>query len=311
MNIVTLLLVAAPTLFWDQGIDTAAALKKNGVSTIQVPPAVVDAWKRAGLDAHPLTPAELEARIKLPDPGIDRQVATLSPTQRPFVVANGWRFLRKAGGQFRSQPAAGVAKLAVAEALAFGSDDVLKIDPRDLPAAGEMFAFFRRFDAVTLPDVSQVGVVDDGTESVGEVMELLSRRNLLFSPVTAPRPEHALTIKLGTKEYPTKSATDPSEFAYGIRGKLTDDKRLIRFFGSETVLCRLVGDKHRARLYLVNYSGNPTEGLRVRLRGDFAKGMAHSDLEAVARPPMDHTSVKGVTEFTVPSFNMVAVVDLQ
>ncbi len=311
MNFALLLILAAPTLYWDKGLDTAAVLKKNNLSTLRVPPANVEAWTKAGFDARAMSPADLEGLKKLADPGIDTQIATLSPTQRPFVVAHGWQFLRKPGGQYRYEPKPGAGAIAVAEAWAYDANAVVKIDAADVPAVGSVFSFFRRIAPLDLPDMSQIGIIDDGSETMGEVTELLSRRNLLFRPVSTRSPSHLLTIQLGTKEYPTKSAQDPSEFAYAIRGKISDNKRLLRIYGSETVICRLVGDKNRARLYFVNYGGNAIEGLRVRIRGAYPRGVGFSDLKETDTTLRDHTLVKGVAEFTVPSFKVIGVADLQ
>ena len=76
-----------------------------------------------------------------------------------------------------------------------------------------------------------------------------------------------LNIQLGAPEYPRSAAANPSEFASMIRRKLTDEKRLVRIYGSDVVIARLTGDSSHARLHLLNYGSKTVEGLRVRLLG--------------------------------------------
>ncbi len=82
-------------------------------------------------------------------------------------------------------------------------------------------------------------VVDDGSAVTGEVMNLLTRRNLPFRAVRAPSPDYRINIAIGTPEYPQADAANPSTFALKIRRQLTDDQRTLRVFGSEVVICRL------------------------------------------------------------------------
>src|SRR5262249_56012660 len=104
---------------------------------------------------------------------------------------------------------------------------------------------------------------------VGEVMNLLERRNLLFQIVRKPSPRYRINIALGTKVYPQADAADPSAFALKIRHQLTDRRRMLRVYGSEVVIARLTGDAHRVRLQLLNYGGREIQGLRIRLRGTY------------------------------------------
>jgi hypothetical protein len=206
--------------------------------------------------------------------------------------------------------------LAAAEAYAYGGDAVVKIDatqkstPNDLPALGAMMTFFSKLPAVTLPDVADIGVIDDGAPLTAEVINLLSRRNLMFRVVKAPASELKVNIKLGTKEYPEAEAANPSAFALKIRRQLTDDERSLRLYGSEVVIARFTADGSKARLHLLNYGGRPSEGLRIRLRGMWKEAANHIS-GADSPTTLDGlTAADGWTEFTLPRLNTYAAIDL-
>ena len=46
-----MLAAALPGLFWEQGPETAEALKKSGIECVQVAPSKAESWKRAGFCA--------------------------------------------------------------------------------------------------------------------------------------------------------------------------------------------------------------------------------------------------------------------
>ena len=173
-----------------------------------------------------------------------------------------------------------------------------------------MLTFLEALPAADLPAVPDLGVVDDGSAMTGEVMNLLARRNLLFQVVQAPSPRFPLNIRIGTPEYPREEAADPSAFAQKIRRQLTDERRALRVYGSEVVICRLTGDAGRARLHLINYGGREIEGLRIRVRGTYGDGEAH--VAGAGRLALEDRVVSGdATEFTIPRIVTYAVVDLR
>ena len=158
--------------------------------------------------------------------------------------------------------------------------------------------------------MANIGVVDDGSDVTGEVLNLLARRNLLFRVVKAPDPHLDLNVKIGSKEYPQEEAADPYSFAQKLRHELTDDRRLVRIYGSSVVLVRLTGEGSRARLHLLNYANRPVKGLRVRVLGEYRGG----ELSAFGqeKPALaDYEARAGATEFTVPLIETYAVVDLR
>jgi len=288
-----LLLVLAlslPCVYWTGDAGRRASLKTAGIERL-------------------CTETDLARREALPTPGTAPRAGLASPTRAPWIVANGWRFMRSPGRKYVYDVAAGKAALAAAEAFAYGADVALKIDPADERALGEMLKFLTALPAVDLPDVSDLAIVDDGSAVTGEVMNLLARRNLLFAVVREPVPRFPINIRIGTPEYPGEEAADPSAFALRIRRQLTDDQRTLRVFGSEVVICRLTAGAGRARLHLINYGGRDIEGLRIRLRGAYTAGEAH--VSGVGRVPLqDRTVVSAATEFSVPRLTTYAVVDL-
>jgi hypothetical protein len=271
------------------------------------------AESRARLEAagieHVCTDADLPGREALPVPGTTARAGLASPTRSPWIVANGWRFVRHAGTKYVYDVPAGKAALAAAESFAYGADAVLRIDPADARVLGEMLTFLQALPMVDLPAVSDVAVVDDGSTITGEVMNLLARRNLLFQVVRAPSPRFRINISIGSAEYPRESAADPSALALKVRRQLTDEQRALRVYGSEVVLCRLTADAGRARLHLINYGGREIEGLRIRVRGAYGNGEAH--VAGLGRLALqDPIVADGATEFSLPRLTTYAVVDL-
>jgi hypothetical protein len=254
--------------------------------------------------------AATPARELLPVPGITARAGVASPTRAPWIVANGWRFQRSPLGKFRYDLPAGKATLAAAEAFAYGADAELQIDPADAGPLAAMRSFLASLppDAEVRP-IADLAVVDDGSELTGEVMNLLARRNLLFEVVPAPSPRFGINVVLGSPQYSREDAADPSAFALKIRRQLTDERRSLRVFGSEVVICRLTGTADRARLHLLNYGGREIEGLRVRVRGLYPRGEGHS-AEAGRFALQDHVTADGATEFSLPRLGTYAVIDL-
>jgi hypothetical protein len=301
------LLAVVPTLYWTGPTETAPTLRAAGIERMAVPPEALSAWKDAGFAATALTPVERRSREPLPAPGIQGQAALASATRTPWVVANGWRFLRHPGGAYRYEASAGRAALAAAEAFAYGADAVIEARPQDLADLGTMLAFLREVPPSDRPPVADIEVRDDGSALVGEVMNLLARRNLLFRPASKAAEGAALTVDVGSREFPKAQAADPSAFALKVRRTLGDERRSLRLYGSEVVVGRLFGDAAAARLDLVNYGGRDVVGLRVRVRGRFTA--AEALVSGQGRVPLeDVTTTQEATEFTLPRMGIYAIV---
>jgi len=296
-----------PALHWDQGPSTANAVKEAGVKRLYVPADQVAAWKNQGFDAEAFDAAKF---VKVPAPGVEYKTDVAAATSLPWVNANGWRFARGGSHTYYYVAPWRKAVLAAAEAFANGVDAAVHPDARDLATFGKMLAFLQSIDAPPLPAMANIGMVDDGSQVTGEVMNLMARRNLLFRVVRAPDSTCDLNVQIGTEEFSKEAAANPFAFATLVRKKLTDEKRLVRIYGSDVVLARMNGDATRVRVHLINYGGSKVDGLRVRVRGEYAKGTLEAfGIQNAALA--DYAVAEGGTEFTVPSMNVYAEVDLK
>jgi hypothetical protein len=310
MTSLVLLALSLPCVYWTQGIESRATLEAAAITRICVAPERADVWRAAGFTVTPLSDADLASRESLSAPGITPRAGLASPTRSPWIVSSGWRFTRHPTAKYRYDVPAGKAALAAAEVFAYGADVVFRIDPADLASFGGMLKFLEALPPTDLAAVSDVAIVDDGSAIAGEVMNLLARRNLLFQVVQAPSSRVAINIKIGTPEYPREEAADPSAFAQKIRRQVTDEKRALRVYGSEVVICRLTADGGRARLHLLNYGGREIEGLRIRVRGTYGDGEVH--VAGAGRLALEDRIVAGgATEFTIPRIATYAAVDVR
>jgi hypothetical protein len=304
-----LFLATLPSLYWAQPVETAPALKQAGIERLCVPAEAAAAWTAAGFTVVPLGEKDRSERTKLSAPGLRSWAEVASASVRPWVFANGWRFLRKPDDRYWGDVPAGKAALATAEAFAYGADAVLAIGPADLEAFGQMQAFLRSVPESSLPAAADIAVVDDGSPPVAEVLNLMARRNLLFKVAQKEAPDVALNVRIGSKEFPRKEAQNPEAFALSVRRLLTDEKRSLRLYGSEVVLARLVRDAGHARLHLLNYGGRPIDGLPVRLLGSWVPGEAL--VFGQGRQPVEEVVTSGgATEFSLGTLGPYAIVDL-
>jgi len=295
-----LLLAILPGLFWDRPPETAPALKQAGIDRIYVPPAQKDKWAAQGVDAVPIDIAKLTQLTKA---GVQYRMNRAAATSVPWIDANGWLMERDPKRTYYYDVPAAAVEIAMAESYSRNVAAVIHA-VADPAAFGRMLAFLKRIDRAAMPQMANIGIIDDGSDLTGEAMNLLARRNLLFRVVKAPDPKMDLNLKPTAKE-----AANPFAYAQDVREKLGDDKRLVRLYGSDVVLANLTGDGAHARLFLINYSNRKVIGLRVRVRGAYAKAALHVfglDNAAAA----DFQSEGKATEFTVPEMGPFAVIDL-
>lgn len=253
--------------------------------------------------------ADTTAAVKLPPPRVQYRPNEASATTSPWIDANGWRILRAPGQRYFYNVPGNSAALAAAEAFAYGANAVVHTDQAGTDAFHRMLEFLRTVPDADLPLRANFGIIDDGSDETGELMNLMSRHNLLYKIVTAPDPHLDLNIKLGTKEYPREKAANPDFLSHKLRAQLGDEKRLLRVYGSETVIVRLLGDSEHARVHILNYASRPVAGLRVRVLGIYRQQTVRS----FAKPDLklqDVSVENGATEFTVPEMSVYAVVDL-
>ena len=298
-----LLAVLLPTLFWDQPAGTADALRKAGIERLYVPEGREAAWRKEGFAA---TAFDRTGAIKATVPKVEYRMDVASATSVPWIDANGWQFQRAPARTYFYDVPKGSAALAAAEASTYGVDSSIRAAPGDLQALGEMLRFLGAMGQTQSPPRANIGVIDDGSEAMGEVLNLLARHNLLFQVIPSPDAQYDLTIRLGAGGFTKEDIADPYDFAMKMRRRLTDEKRLVRIYGSNVVLVRLTG----TRVHLLNYGQSVVRGLRVRVLGDYKQGK----LAAFGHPDAalaDYSVEDGATEFTIPELGVYAVVDLK
>ena len=258
--------------------------------------------------------SEAAAHSKLPVPGVRGRVEVASSTRQAWIIANGWRFERhRARNQaYRYELPPGKTALAMAEAFGWDADAWIKIDPAELPVFTRMTEFLRGHAADPMPPAVNIGMLDDGSPLAGEIMNLLARKNLQFKVIPAPESGYDLVFRLGS-EKPNTYPANPADYAESIRQQLGDEKRVVRIYGTSSVLVRLTGTAGKARLHLVNYTQNTIEAVRIRVKGDWPRRSAAA-VDSAAQPvalTLDDPVVEGgFTEFTIPSLPLYAIVDL-
>jgi len=173
-----------------------------------------------------------------------------------------------------------------------------------------MLQFLKALPSAEGQTLADIGFVNDGSPEAKEAMKLLERRNLLFRAVEQPDPALDLNVQLGSAQFPREGAANPHEFAAHVRRELTDDKRLLRVFGSNVVLGHVSAAGPTTRVHLLNYGPRGTiDRLRVRVEGSFTSAkLSSSDTDDTA--VLDLTQRDGATEFTVPRIVTYAVIDL-
>jgi hypothetical protein len=253
-------------------------------------------------------PADADA-VRLPVPKVEYRINEASASRSPWIDANGWQLLRAPARRYYYDVPAESVALAAAEAFTYGAKADLHTESAGAAIFHRMLHFLREIPESDLPAMANIGVIDDGSPDTGELMNLLSRRNLLYRIVTAPDPRLDLNIRLGSQEYPKSEAADPSKLAQKIRSELTDEKRLLRVYGSDVMIARLVGTGDRVRIHLLNYANRPVTGLRVRVLGNYPNWR----VAAYDKPDLkleDLRTADGATEFTVPEISTYTVIDL-
>jgi hypothetical protein len=237
-----------------------------------------------------------------PAPRVNFRNNVARATSSPWIDSNAWRFIRNPQAKFCIEASGKLSALAAAEAFAYGITAFIHTDADGVAPFNRMLEFLRDLPVSDLPPLANIGVVDDGAAQTGELMNLLSRRNMLYRAVSAPDPH--LDVNISAAGDP-----DPNKRAYAVRQQLGDSKRLLRLYGSEVVIGRLTGDRAHLRLHLVNYAQRPVNGLRVRVAGDYPRAVVHVFGIPDARPA-DLSAQTDGTEFTIVAMNEYAVIDL-
>ena len=232
---------------------------------------------------------------KLPAPGVRLRMNQASATRAPWVDSNGARYLR--GLKSAALVAAGEnrADLAAFEAYVFNAEAAIAGSPKDKLAFDSAIAFLQTLPKERQPNLADITFFDDGSVEALENMNLLLRRNLQFRVVTKDE-RGAVKPKSG----------NPSEFAYEVRKKVGDEKRLLRVYGSEVVIARLEGDARRRTVHLLNYANRAVDGVRVRVAGTWKSVRVYASDGALEASDIVHEA--GVTEFSLARIAKYVVV---
>jgi hypothetical protein len=257
-------------------------------------------------------PSDAAAFQAVPAPGLRSVRNDAQATVAPWVDSNGWRFQRGLKRANYEKLPAGASLLAAAEAFTFGVDAIVNPDAADLEELGRLIAFLKANSRPALPAVANIGVVDDGSPEVGEVLNMLTRRNLLYRVVPKGDRSLGVTVEIGTPAFPRDALTNPSDFAARVREALGDDRRSVRLYGTSTVIAHLTGDDTRTRLHLLSYSRNRHQAsVRVRVLGRYQPASVAAFGASAGAVLADVRQLENAaTEFSVPPFSTIAIVDL-
>ena len=259
--------------------------------------------------------AEAAAFQVVPAPIVRNVQNEALATSAPWIDSNGWRFQRGLTKANYATLPGGAAPLAAAEAFAFNVDALINAPAADVPDLGNVLRFLKAHTAPPLPTLANVGVIDNGSPYLDEAMNMLTRRNLMFKLVPKGDRSQQVTVEIGSPEFPLASAVNPSDFAARVRAAVGDERRLVRIYGSTSLIARLTGNESRARLVVLNFSRsrNTTNAAspRIRVLGGY-KPVALAAFGAPAEAKLeDVRDLAGATEFTLPFFMNIAIVDLE
>jgi len=292
------------------GALSLAACTQSGRSLFYVTPPSAALVEQGVASAAP-TGSAAAGFLEAPAPGVRFQTNQAQATQAPWVDSNLWRFQRGLKRANYAKLPTGAAPLAAAEAFAGHVDAILNPDPADVAELGKMLAFLKAQDQPVMAAMANIGVVDDGSPALDEVFNMLTRRNLLYRVTKTADRRLDLNVRLGSLDFPKDSAANPSDFAARVREKLGDDRRLVRLYGTNTAIAHLSGDENRVRLVVLSYSRNRTQpGLRVRVLGRYKTPRFAAFGTAPGAQLTDIDTGSAATEFSVPLFSTIAIVDL-
>jgi hypothetical protein len=85
---------------------------------------------------------------------------------------------------------------------------------------------------------------------------------------------------------------------------------VVRIYGSENVLAHVTKAPAGVRVHLLNYTANPVEGIRVRVKGKYP-GVSLRAFDLPTAQVEDITVTDDATEFTIREMQEYAVADLK
>lgn len=275
--------------------------------------------------------------------------ATAGASSGPWIDANGWLILyHRAGGgrplllaydppkDTRLRP--GSVELGVAEAAAFGARFAIKFDDRFCRALGqaqpravaewkqvERQLVFSETPIFRGSPAANIAVVADELEPVGEVLNLLARRNLPYVVLRRGRlpaeslQKYRLIIAIGqpplSQAAPAlkargapplverKEVSEPEAFVADIAKRMTG-RRLYTLEHADTIISYpYTLEDGRLAVHLVNYAIDQLREVRLRVAGKFSRAELFLPEQTGSRP----LAIKA-GEVVIPDMNVSAVV---
>ncbi len=238
---------------------------------------------------------------KVPTPGVRYRMNMATATTAPWIDSNLWRYRRKPDGKFlcdvKGKPA---VALAAAEGFVAGVNLALDTTPDQKADYDRIAAFLHALPPGPQQPWTNFTVSDDGSFQAGEVMNLLSRRNLLYRIVPAAKADFKLD-----------QPANPYEYVLDLRDKFGDDKRAFRLFGSELTVAEAAREGAKVRIHLLNYGSRPVDTMRLRVRGNFPEAAAKSYIYGSETAKLTEWQRDGAfTEFTLTALPLYGVIDL-
>lgn len=251
--------VLATVLLWVEGNPQPLP---PGISCVATTREYAPVWRPLAPCVEEWDPAKVQ---KLPSPMVRYRYNVASASSAPWLDSNGWRYMRAAGPMAQApllvKSAKGKGALAASEALTYRAKVAIQAEPAEWAAIAAIAQWGEANLAKEAKPSANFTFVDDGSAMAGENLNLLQRRNLQFQ-VAAKAPAGGMVV--------LPKEGDPAEYAYNVRQKVGDEKRLLRIYGSEVVLGRMYHlPNGGAELHLLNYSERTIEGVRFRAIGKF------------------------------------------
>src|SRR5439155_27244710 len=121
--------------------------------------------------------SDLQVSVKLLTTTVKYRMEQASASRAPWLVSNGWRFLRWRDGHFYYDVTGAQSAIAAAEAYCYAANTLIRTDAAGLKPLAEMLDFLNAVPGETMPmpPVADIGFIDDGSEAAGEVMNLMVR----------------------------------------------------------------------------------------------------------------------------------------
>lgn len=348
-----------------ENLDAALVpyLQRNGITQVieaeAAPPEFRAACEKAGIRlVSGSAPPGIELLKDGTWPGLNPWVqmgpagdekATAGASSGPWIDANGWLILyhRATSGRpallaydppkdTRLRP--GSVELGVAEAAAFGARFAIKFDDRFRRALGEAQPravaewkqverqlAFSETPVFRGSPAANIAVVADELEPVGEVLNLLARRNLPYVVLRRDRlsaeslTKYRLIIAIGqpplSRAAPAlkargapplverKGVSEPEAFVTDI-GKRMAGRRLYTLEHADTIISYpYTLDDGRLAVHLVNYAIDQLREVRLRVAGKFSR----AELFLPERSDSQPLAIKA-GQVVIPDMNVSAVV---